>query len=34
MSDPFDLNRFVVAQAEDYKAAIAEIRAGRKRSHS
>ncbi len=33
MSDPFDLNRFVVAQAEDYEAAIAEIRAGRKRSH-
>ncbi|HVK10948.1 MAG TPA: DUF1810 domain-containing protein [Gemmataceae bacterium] len=31
--DPFDLNRFVTAQADDYDQAIAEIRAGRKRSH-
>ena len=31
--DPHDLNRFVLAQAGDYERAIAEIRAGRKRSH-
>ena len=31
--DPHDLNRFVLAQADDYEQAIAEIRAGRKRSH-
>ena len=31
--DPFDLNRFVAAQADDYGQALSEIRAGRKRSH-
>lgn len=31
--DPHDLNRFVLAQAGDYATALAEIRAGRKRSH-
>jgi uncharacterized protein (DUF1810 family) len=31
--DPFDLNRFVAAQADSYAAALAEIRRGRKRSH-
>ncbi len=31
--DPFDLDRFVQAQAEDYDRALAEVRAGRKRSH-
>jgi uncharacterized protein (DUF1810 family) len=32
-SDPFDLDRFVQAQRGDYERALAEIRAGRKRSH-
>src|SRR4051794_3985039 len=31
--DPHDLNRFVEAQAGVYEQALAEIRAGRKRSH-
>jgi uncharacterized protein (DUF1810 family) len=31
--DPQDLARFVKAQAGDYETALAEIRAGRKRSH-
>lgn len=31
--DPFDLNRFVDAQEPVYGDAIAELRAGRKRSH-
>ncbi len=31
--DPHDLNRFVLAQADDYEQALTEIRAGRKRSH-
>jgi uncharacterized protein (DUF1810 family) len=31
--DPYDLNRFVQAQADDYEQALAEIRSGRKRSH-
>src|SRR3954471_8406357 len=31
--DPLDLNRFVLAQAGDCETALAEIRAGRKRSH-
>jgi uncharacterized protein (DUF1810 family) len=31
--DPYDLNRFLEAQAADYARALAEIRAGRKRSH-
>ena len=32
-ADPYQLQRFVDAQARDYPAALAEIRAGRKRSH-
>jgi uncharacterized protein (DUF1810 family) len=32
-ADPFDLNRFVRAQEPDYKHALEEIAAGRKRSH-
>jgi uncharacterized protein (DUF1810 family) len=32
-SDPHELGRFVQAQAGDYETALAEIRAGRKRSH-
>jgi uncharacterized protein (DUF1810 family) len=31
--DPFDLDRFVRAQAGDYARALAEVRAGRKESH-
>ena len=31
--DPFDLARFVRAQEGDYADALAEVRAGRKRSH-
>ena len=31
--DPHDLGRFVQAQQGDYERALAEIRAGRKRSH-
>jgi uncharacterized protein (DUF1810 family) len=31
--DPYDLNRFVEAQATNYDAALAELRAGRKRTH-
>src|SRR5262249_31007876 len=31
--DPHDLRRFVAAQENDYEAALAEIRSGRKRSH-
>ncbi len=31
--DPYDLARFVTAQADDYDTALAEVRAGRKRSH-
>jgi uncharacterized protein (DUF1810 family) len=31
--DPYDLDRFVRAQEEDYEQALAEIRGGRKRSH-
>jgi len=33
MEDPFDLNRFVAAQAGSYATALAEIAAGQKRSH-
>lgn len=33
MTDPYNLQRFVIAQAETYAAALAEIRAGRKTSH-
>ena len=32
-SDPHDLIRFVEAQADNYREALSEIRAGRKRSH-
>ena len=32
-ADPFDLERFVTAQEEDYARALAELRAGEKRSH-
>lgn len=31
--DPFDLSRFLEAQRDDYDTALAELRAGRKRSH-
>ena len=31
--DPFDPNRFLSAQENDYEQALAEIRAGRKRTH-
>jgi uncharacterized protein (DUF1810 family) len=31
--DPFDLRRFVEAQSRTYDAALAELHAGRKRSH-
>ena len=33
MNDPFDLQRFVDAQAQAYDRALAELRAGDKRSH-
>lgn len=33
MSDPFDLQRFVEAQARVYETALAELKAGDKRSH-
>lgn len=33
MSDPFDLQRFLDAQAQTYDRALAELRAGDKRSH-
>ena len=33
MSDPFDLQRFVDAQAQTYDQALAELRAGQKRTH-
>jgi uncharacterized protein (DUF1810 family) len=31
--DPYDLNRFVRAQQDDYEQALSEIQGGRKRSH-
>ena len=31
--DPYDLNRFVRAQQDDFEQALAEIRSGRKRTH-
>jgi uncharacterized protein (DUF1810 family) len=31
--DPYDLNRFVRAQEDDYERVLSEIRSGRKRSH-
>ena len=33
MSDPFDLQRFVDAQAPVYPRVLAELRHGRKQSH-
>ena len=33
MDEPFDLNRFVDAQSAVYNNVLAELRAGRKRSH-
>lgn len=33
MADPFDLDRFLTAQAEAYDTALDELRSGRKRSH-
>ena len=33
MSDPFELQRFVDAQRDSYDTALAELRAGAKRSH-
>ena len=33
LTDPYDLDRFVAAQAGTYDAALGEIRRGRKRSH-
>jgi uncharacterized protein (DUF1810 family) len=33
MSDPYDLKRFVTAQAGIYDVALGEVKAGRKRSH-
>jgi len=33
MDDPYNLNRFVEAQEDDYEQALSEIRSGRKRSH-
>ena len=32
-SDPFELSRFIEAQRDTYDVALAELRAGRKRSH-
>jgi uncharacterized protein (DUF1810 family) len=31
--DPYDLRRFLQAQADDYDQALSEIRSGRKRTH-
>ena len=33
MDDPYDLERFVRAQTDDYELALSEIMSGRKRSH-
>ncbi|MCU0756647.1 MAG: DUF1810 domain-containing protein [Xanthomonadales bacterium] len=33
LDDPYDLNRFLFAQARDYGIALAELRTGAKRSH-
>jgi uncharacterized protein (DUF1810 family) len=33
MSDPYNLERFVTAQADSYATALAEVRRGAKRSH-
>ena len=32
-NDPYDLNRFLQAQEDDYEQALSEIRSGQKRSH-
>ena len=32
-TDPYDLDRFLEAQAQNYEEALAELRAGRKRTH-
>jgi uncharacterized protein (DUF1810 family) len=32
-NDPYDLDRFVRAQAPDYERAVSELRAGKKKSH-
>lgn len=32
-NDPYDLDRFVRAQAPDYERALSELRAGKKKSH-
>ena len=33
MNDPHDLNRFLLAQQDDYERAVAEVKNGRKRTH-
>ena len=33
MNDPHDLNRFLLAQKDDYERALAEVKNGRKRTH-
>jgi uncharacterized protein (DUF1810 family) len=33
IADPYNLNRFVAAQARDYASALAELKSGRKRTH-
>lgn len=33
LPDPFQLQRFVTAQADDYARALAELRAGKKKTH-
>ena len=33
MTDPYDLNRFLQAQDDDYERALSEIAGGRKRTH-
>ncbi len=33
MNDPYDLNRFVLAQQDDYEQALTGVKNGRKRPH-
>ena len=33
LADPYNLNRFVAAQARDYASALSELKSGRKRTH-
>ena len=33
LNDPYDLDRFVRAQTQDYERALSELRAGKKKSH-